>query len=123
MTTDESFPLPFNTFMVIPSLPNSAYSDRIVVKTTKEHLEKRLNMLSMWGGDDKNMFGAPSWEMGPEEMAVAVKWCKRLGLVENEKIIKEKIYYIKGKIEKHEKELEDMQFELMKLLEEDKKGV
>ena len=68
--------MPPNTFTVIPTPSFSAYRDRIVVNTNNESLKKRLDMLSMWGGSDKVIFNCSSWEMGPEELVVAIKWCK-----------------------------------------------
>jgi hypothetical protein len=70
-----------NTFAVIKSIPMSSYGDRIIVnKKDGGSLERRLDVLSMWGGSDKQIFGCPSWEMGSDELIVAVKWCKRWGL-------------------------------------------
>lgn len=76
-----------NTFFIAKAAGMSAYRDRIVVKVkeaspSQSRLFQMLDLLSMWGGSDKQMFGAPSWEMGVEELAVAVKWCKRQGLTE-----------------------------------------
>jgi hypothetical protein len=70
-----------NTFTVIKSAPMSAYRDRIVIcKSDGSALENRMDVLSMWGGADKQLFGCPSWEMGEEELVVAIKWCKQRGL-------------------------------------------
>jgi hypothetical protein len=63
-----------STFKVIPA--DSSYPARIIVNTQNKALTTRLNFLSMWGGTDKNIYGCPSWEMGTEELVVAIKWCK-----------------------------------------------
>jgi hypothetical protein len=39
-----------------------------------------MDMLSMWGGSDKEIYNCPSWEMGEEELIVAIKWCKQHNL-------------------------------------------
>lgn len=70
-----------NTFTVLKSAPMSSYRDRIVIcKSDGSGLFQRMDMLSMWGGSDKQIFGCPSWEMGDEELIVAIKWCKQRGL-------------------------------------------
>ena len=70
-----------NTFTILKSAPWSCYGDRIVIcKSDGSALENRMDMLSMWGGSDKRIFGCPSWEMGAEELVVAIKWCKQRAL-------------------------------------------